>query len=87
MDDAREKRLLGLFGQALDLPAAKREDWIRRACADDAELLARLRGLLVADADDGDPLHAESDFYPVLLSAEGYENIFGYVSEPVGHVA
>ncbi len=58
MDDAREKRLLGLFGQALDLPAAKREDWIRRACADDAELLARLRGLLVADADDGDPLHA-----------------------------
>jgi len=36
---------------------------------------------------DGDPLHAESDFYPVLLSAEGYENIFGYVSEPVGHVA
>ncbi|MEA1931065.1 succinylglutamate desuccinylase/aspartoacylase domain-containing protein [Halohasta litorea] len=36
---------------------------------------------------DGDPLHADADFYPVLLSAEGYENIFGYVSEPVGHVA
>jgi hypothetical protein len=36
---------------------------------------------------DGEPLYAESDFYPVLLSPGGYENIFGYVSEKVGHVA
>ena len=36
---------------------------------------------------DGDSLYAESDFYPVLLSANGYEDIFGYVAEKTGHVA
>lgn len=36
---------------------------------------------------DGEPLHAESDFYPVLLSPGGYEEIFGYVSEKIGHVS
>lgn len=29
-------------------------------------------------AADGDPLIAESPFYPVLLSANGYRNVFGY---------
>lgn len=35
---------------------------------------------------DGEPLYAESDFYPVLLSPNGYEDIFGYVSEQAGEV-
>jgi len=35
---------------------------------------------------DGQPLYAEADFYPVLLSARGYEDIFGYVAERVGEV-
>ncbi|MFW6320767.1 MAG: succinylglutamate desuccinylase [Halohasta sp.] len=35
---------------------------------------------------DGEPLYAEADFYPVLLSAGGYEEIFGYVAEEVGSV-
>jgi predicted deacylase len=35
-------------------------------------------------ATDGAPLVAERSFYPVLLSADGYENIFGYVAERVG---
>jgi len=36
---------------------------------------------------NGKRLYAESDFYPVLLSASGYEDIFGYVAEKVGAVA
>jgi predicted deacylase len=30
---------------------------------------------------DGDPLVADEPFYPVLLSAEGYDEIFGYAAE------
>jgi predicted deacylase len=33
---------------------------------------------------DGEPVRAEADFYPVLLSAEGYRDQFGYVAERVG---
>jgi hypothetical protein len=33
---------------------------------------------------DGEALTAEEPFYPVLLSAEGYEDIFGYAAEEVG---
>lgn len=32
---------------------------------------------------DGRPVRAEEPFYPVLLSAEGYEDIFGYTAEQV----
>jgi predicted deacylase len=35
---------------------------------------------------DGDPLQADADFYPVLLSAYGYEDLFGYVADRVGAV-
>jgi len=33
---------------------------------------------------DGEPLYAEEPFYPVLLSAEGYRDQFGYVADRVG---
>lgn len=36
---------------------------------------------------DGEAIHAEADFYPVLLSPYGYADIFGYRSERVGTVA
>lgn len=35
---------------------------------------------------DGEELTADESFYPVLLSAEGYEDIFGYAAERVGVV-
>lgn len=35
-------------------------------------------------ATDGEPVVAEEDFYPVLLSPEGYEDVFGYTAERVG---
>ncbi len=34
-------------------------------------------------AADGEPLRAERPFYPVLLSAYGYENVFGYAGDLV----
>jgi succinylglutamate desuccinylase len=37
-------------------------------------------------AADGDPLVAEFPFYPVLLSANGYRNVFGYAGSLVGRL-
>lgn len=35
-------------------------------------------------AADGEPVHAADDFYPVLMSAEGYEELFGYTASFAG---
>lgn len=35
-------------------------------------------------AADGETVYAEEDFHPVLLSAEGYEDVFGYMGARVG---
>jgi predicted deacylase len=35
---------------------------------------------------DGEPIVAEEDFYPVLLSVDGYEHVFGYTAKRVGPV-
>lgn len=32
---------------------------------------------------DGEPVRAKEPFYPILLSAEGYEDIFGYAADQV----
>ena len=37
-------------------------------------------------AADGEPLRAERPFYPILLSAYGYENVFGYAGDLVGRL-
>lgn len=35
-------------------------------------------------AADGETLHADEDFHPVLFSADGYEDVFGYMGNHVG---
>jgi len=35
-------------------------------------------------ASDGDPLVAPEEFYPVLLSAYGYADVFGYAADRIG---
>jgi predicted deacylase len=35
---------------------------------------------------DEQPAHAEESFYPVLMSANGYEHIFGYEADRVGTI-
>jgi len=37
-------------------------------------------------ATDGDPVVAEEVFHPVLLSPEGYEDVFGYTADLVGRI-
>lgn len=37
-------------------------------------------------AADGETLHAEASFYPVLLSADGYDDLFGYAAEYRGQL-
>ena len=37
-------------------------------------------------AADGEPLHADRPFYPILLSAYGYESVFGYAGDLVGRL-
>ena len=36
---------------------------------------------------DGEERVAEEPFYPILMSAEGYEDVFGYAGERVGRLA
>jgi hypothetical protein len=36
---------------------------------------------------DGDAYSADSEFYPVLLSANGYDDVFGYAADRVGTLA
>lgn len=33
---------------------------------------------------DGDPLHADEGFYPILLSPYGYQDVFGYAADKIG---
>ncbi|WP_162224462.1 M14 family metallopeptidase [Halorussus amylolyticus] len=56
--------------------------------ADEYEVLAenfeRVESGEAFAAADGEEMVADEPFYPVLLSAYGYENIFGYRSDRVG---
>ena len=47
--DTLEIKALELLSQALDQPSAEREAWLRKACADDEALAARVLALLEAD--------------------------------------
>ncbi|MFB6091788.1 MAG: succinylglutamate desuccinylase/aspartoacylase family protein [Haloquadratum sp.] len=38
-------------------------------------------------AADGESYSADDEFYPVLLSAHGYENVFGYAADRLGTLA
>jgi serine/threonine-protein kinase len=48
-DQALELAALMLFGEAIELDPAAREDLLRSRCADDAALLARVRALIAVD--------------------------------------
>jgi eukaryotic-like serine/threonine-protein kinase len=48
MDAERWKRVDDLLQSALQVPAARRDEFFRRACGDDAELLEEVRSLLTS---------------------------------------
>jgi succinylglutamate desuccinylase len=74
-----------------DVDVFRLEDRIPKPRATEYEVFAHnfepvAEGETFAKADD-DELVADEEFYPVLLSAHGYENQFGYVAEKVGSLA
>lgn len=73
-----------------ELPVFRMHDPIPKPSADEYEVFAENfkyveEGETIAAA-DGEPITADRDFYPVLLSPYGYENQFGYYGEKVEEV-
>jgi len=71
-----------------DLPVFRLGDPVPKAAAEEYEVFVDnfeevLAGEPIAAA-DGEVVVAEEDFHPVLLSAYGYEDVFGYTAERVG---
>ncbi|QLH84135.1 succinylglutamate desuccinylase/aspartoacylase domain-containing protein [Halosimplex pelagicum] len=71
-----------------DLPVFRLGDPVPKTAAEEYEVFVEnfeevLAGERIAAA-DGEAVVAEEDFHPVLLSAYGYEDVFGYTAERVG---
>jgi predicted deacylase len=73
---AREHPLFRLSGVVEKPPAERYEVF--------AENFAAVAAGEAFAAADGERVFAEDSFYPVLLSAEGYADVFGYAAERVG---
>jgi eukaryotic-like serine/threonine-protein kinase len=78
LDSQQERALEELFQRALDQPPDQREAFVRQACANDAELGARLRELLAQDArgtsgvlSSGEPQQRIGSYKLVRLLGEG----------------
>jgi hypothetical protein len=72
------------------LPVYRLSRSVPKAAATDYDLLAAnfervAPGEPFAAVDDEEVV-ADEPFYPVLMSAEGYETIFGYAAERVGSI-
>lgn len=81
LPETREPRSVPVYrlGESIAKPPAERYEV-------HAENFRRVeRGDVFASA-DGRRFVADDDFYPVLLSAEGYDDIFGYVGERAGEL-
>lgn len=71
-----------------DLEVFRLEDRVPKRAAETYEVyVANFERVPAGEAfaaTDGEPVHAEDDFYPVLMSAEGYEELFGYMASFAG---
>jgi serine/threonine protein kinase len=61
-DQQRHDRLAKLFAEASEVPREERDAFVERACEGDAEMLAELRSLLDADAEDVPLMDTEPNF-------------------------
>jgi predicted deacylase len=68
-----------LTGRVPKAPAADHEVFV--------ENFERVAAGVPFAAADGDDRVAEEPFYPILMSADGYEDVFGYAGERVGRLA
>ena len=71
-----------------DLPVFRLGDPVPKRAAETYEVFAENFEEVVAGeafaAVDGEPVVADEHFHPVLMSAYGYEDVFGYTAERVG---
>lgn len=71
-----------------DVPVFELGDPIPKAMGEIYEVYAEnfeeVRAGEAFAATDGEPLVAEESFHPVLLSPDGYEDVFGYTADRVG---
>ncbi|MFD1634476.1 succinylglutamate desuccinylase/aspartoacylase domain-containing protein [Haloplanus ruber] len=74
-----------------DVPIFRLTGQVPKAPADEHEVFVenfeRVSAGVPFAAADGDDRVAEEPFYPILMSAEGYEDVFGYAGERVGRLA
>lgn len=74
-----------------DHPIYRLRDRVPKRSAADYEIrvsnFTRVRRGEVFATADGEPVRAEDTFYPVLMSAEGYDDVFGYAAEHVGRLS
>jgi hypothetical protein len=78
-DDADDAPVFRLAGRVPKAPAENHEVFV--------ENFERVPAGVPFASADGDERVAEEPFYPVLMSASGYENVFGYAGERVGRLA
>ena len=74
-----------------DIPIFRLTNRVPKSPADDYEVFVDnfervAAGVPFASA-DGDDRVAEAPFYPILMSPEGYESVFGYAGDRVGRLA
>ena len=73
MPTDRWTRVDEVFTAAADLPAAMREDFVARACGDDAGMRDEIQSLLTASARSGDFLSAPAlDVFARQIASEGW---------------
>ncbi|MFC6872834.1 M14 family metallopeptidase [Halobellus marinus] len=77
--DADEVTVFRLLDQIPKAPAERYEVFVNN--------FQRVRRGDPVAAADSDTYSADSEFYPVLLSANGYEDVFGYAADRVGTLA
>jgi predicted deacylase len=74
-----------------DIPVFRLTDRVPKAPADDYEVFVdnfeRVAAGVPFAAADGDDHVADDAFYPILMSSDGYENVFGYAGDRVGRLA
>ncbi|MES3516835.1 MAG: succinylglutamate desuccinylase/aspartoacylase family protein [Natronomonas sp.] len=74
----------------LEVPVFRLVRQVRKSTGDDYEVFVDNFERVAAGSKyagiDGEPLVAEEPFYPILLSAHGYEDVFGYAAEFVGRL-
>ena len=60
MTSRRHKRLTEIFLRASELPEKRRRAYLDEACSDDADLRARVEGMLYAEQDPPEILHVRA---------------------------